>query len=125
MIPKAYEDFILQGCPYCHGNFFVNSQNEQIAVSTYTVDTYLCEQCSEVFEIHKNDDVEESFLFSCNGIYVRYVFMLNCFFITKNANLLFSKLGLVISTSEIPAFIIDFSDKEKLYNKLRTYLLFS
>lgn len=125
-IPAACEPFLERGCPYCYGVFSIGGFGEHgYSTSDYMVDTYTCTQCREIFEIHKKSDEEVSFLFSCNGIYVRCVFDVENFFVSTNSDLLYSKSGLTTPTVEIPRFVIDFSDKEKLHNKLRIYIIFS
>jgi hypothetical protein len=125
-IPSACEPLLEQGCPYCCGMFSEAGHGEHgYGVSNYMVDTYTCLRCQEVFEIHKKDDEEVSFLFSCNGVYVRCIFDEADFFVSTSSDLLYSKNGLTTPTVQIPRFVIDFSDKEKLHNKLRVYIIFS
>lgn len=57
---------LAKDCPYCHGDFRIDATGEHDGMSPVTriVDTYRCIECSEVFEIHQEDEKNVSFLFS-------------------------------------------------------------
>lgn len=118
-------DVLSYRCPYCYGDFMMDATGEHAygASATRLVDTYTCIECSEMFEIHQEDQENVSFLFSCNGVYVRY--LNSQFLVATDDELRYRKKGMSASHVVIPSFPIDFSDKEKLHQKLKTYLLFS
>src|SRR5271167_2369062 len=118
-------DILSYHCPYCHGDFMMDASGEHAygAAATRLVDTYTCIECSEVFEIHQEDQENVSFLFSCNGVYVRYIN--DQFLVATNDKLQYRKLGMSAPHVVIPPFPVDFSNKEKLHQKLKTYVLFS
>jgi hypothetical protein len=118
-------------CLYCGGRF--DTFSESIGFPSYIVDIFTCTSCKEVFEIHSLDEVYNvlGFLFTCKDI---------CVFEFKVDN----RAGFILGGQElrhknginplfgptdhsviVNCFDIDFSDKEKLYKKLRTYLVFS
>ena len=118
-------DLLSHHCPYCRGDFVMDGSGEHAygPAVTHLVDTYTCVECSEVFEIHQEDQENVSFLFSCNGIYVRY--LVDRLLVSTDNKLQYKKLGMMAPHIVIPHFPIDFADKDKLTKKLRTYLLFS
>lgn len=119
------EYLLAKDCPYCHGDFRIDATGEHDGMSPFTrlVDTYRCVECGEVFEIHQEDQKIVSFLFSCNGIYVRC--LVDQFVITTDDRLQYRKLGLTAPHILLPAFSVILADKDKLYQKLKTYLIFS
>lgn len=128
IIAKTYESILEKGCPYCKGQLSVGGSG--IPELIYTVDFYTCTQCQEVFEVHREKDAESSFFFSCNGIYVRYIFndsiIHRTCFISTDESLRYGISGLSTPHKiEVPLFVLDFSNKEKLHNKLRVFLIFS
>jgi hypothetical protein len=122
---ETIEYLVAKDCPYCHGAFRIDATGEHDSVSPVTriVDTYLCVECGEVFEIHRENHENVSFLISCNGIYVRCFD--DQFAVTTDNRLLYRKLGLTAPHALLPAFPLILADKDKLYQKLRTYLIFS
>lgn len=62
--------------------------------------------------------------FSLNGIYVR-LYLDDRFLITSDDRMQYRKLGVMAPSVSIPIFPVDLSDKDKLFNKLKTYLIFS
>ena len=117
-------ELVLEDCLYCGGSFTIEGFGEHnIPHLNYFVDTYICNECHEFFEIHLGNDKRVSFFFSCNDIYVRC--LMYSFFISKDKRLQYNLLGLVAPNIMIPIFPVDFSDKEKLTNKLKTYIIFS
>lgn len=124
MIISELSELVIDDCLYCGGNFIVEGYGEHtIPHVGYFVDTYTCTQCSEIFEIHLGNDKRESFFFSCSGIYARC--FVDFFYISTDERLQYTKSGLSAPNAKIPIFPLDFSNKEKLLFKLKTYLIFS
>jgi hypothetical protein len=106
-------------CLYCQGECWVKAWGEALMFS----DTYTCKICKEAFSITgmRNEPNEiNGFTFTCNGI-------------SAHQNYEFKSFGLKkISEDDwkyplvwMPEFLVDFSDKEGLFKKLKIYLLFS
>lgn len=86
-----------------------------------------CRKCKEVFHILSvQDDTGftsyDGFLFSCNGIYVSNFYRSNVFFLGDNDQIFSGQSD--PNPIKIPSFPINFSDKNKLYEKLKTYIIF-
>ena len=122
-------------CLYCRSQLQIESSGEWVANSKVIqeVEKLTCPKCEEHFEIYSiQDDTSEthyeSFTFTCKDIAVFYHYT-NKNFIIGNHKLLFTSLTdfafSLIGTNNVPVFEVDFSDKNKLYNKLKIYVLFS
>lgn len=99
----------------------------------YYVEILTCtnKKCKEVFEIHGWEDTGEitDFVFSCKNIVIinKYPQLSGIavgFNIGDKSNLWPKMFGGRV-TINVPLFQVDFSDKKKLYKKLKTYLVFS
>jgi hypothetical protein len=122
-------------CLYCNVDFDTNAMSIKSSsgsslmhlmpgksfMTRYDTETLYCVDCKDVFEIHsyQNDDGETTytgFSFTCNGlnIFVNYIESIIDISDLKGEH-----------HTAIPSFNPDFSDKNKLYEKLKTYLLFS
>jgi hypothetical protein len=116
-------------CLYCKSlcDIHIDGFGSMIATS-YEVDLLVCRACSEMFEIHTKDHVKVyAFVFTCNEIVVFNSYSYNGFAI-GGINYLWKqtpKTRVLTRNEFIPTFDIDFSDKIKLYNKLKTYQIFS
>lgn len=112
---QLHEQFNLEDpiCLYCNSRCDVKGDGSP---TLFLSNKYTCINCHEVFETAAHGDEINAFLFTCNDLLVTHVYTLKNFGIHK--------LGSddAIWTSE---FKIDFSDKEKLYNKLKVYLTFA
>jgi len=124
-------------CLYC--NFFcdVELKGEWIARSSnrYDVEVLTCRKCKEIFEIHSIQTVDgetsiNTFVFTCGDYCIQHVYAGKTFWVGGHG-LLYNSLDNQMATHseeptvKLPAFYVDFSDKEKLSEKLRTYLVFS
>jgi len=114
-------------CLYCKSrcNFQLNSDSSPRSI-TYVIEIYSCQNCGEVFEIRnwEGDAIENAqFIFSCKEFAVLSV-PNNGFHIASRNSLWpsYHKKGECVDIAE---FNVDFSDKEKLYQKLKTYIVFS
>lgn len=119
-------------CLYCkgeldlkHDGFFPGG----IASLIYDIQMLTCRDCDEIFEIHWVDDAGKvtyvAFVFSCNEIVVFNSYSTG-FHVGGNELLYQNWSGSTAKLeNSIPAFNVDFSDKKKLYKKLKTYLIFS
>jgi hypothetical protein len=119
-------------CLYCKSECDI--QLDGLPVSprnaiAFNVDILTCRKCKEVFEIHswENDPTEiADFVFSCKTISVmnKYDGMYQGFHIGPRSNL-WPSIFNVNNSTRVPPFAVDFSDKKKLFAKLKTYLVFS
>lgn len=118
-------------CLYCNGKCD-HSQNGDFVMTasiTYEVETLKCRRCHETFEIHWVDDAGQvtitSFVFTCGSIVVYNQYGNG--FAVGGREYLYPASKRVMSTDMkfIPEFPVDFSDKNKLYEKLKTYSVFS
>lgn len=111
-------------CDFKHDGFFPAG----ISNLYYELEILTCRKCKEIFEIHWIDDAGEfrylSFVFTCKDIVV-----LNRY---SSGYSIGGKEFLYVNWSAgknpdnfIPAFPVDFSNKNKLYKKLKTYVVFS
>lgn len=120
-------------CLYCGAAFdtnaisirsssaYINQKMGHPHIMRSDAETLYCVDCKEKFEIysHQKDDGETEytgFTFTCNGLDVFCIYASSTFEISN------LKGEHVIA---IPAFEPDFTDRNKLHEKLRTYLLFS
>lgn len=104
-------------CFYCNGSMSSQAVESSWAKGIRKVlITWGCHECKECFTFSGiEDETPDSLQFQCKEIRV---------FIYYKAD----SIALQVDFKQpiyLPYFEIDFSDKEKLYNKLRTYLLFS
>lgn len=120
-------------CLYCNAEFDTNAMSirstsgyaahklGQLNIAKSDAETLYCVDCKETFEIysHQENDGETyytGFNFTCKGLSIECKYAESVFDITNLKGE--HKTG-------IPAFVPDFSDKDKLYEKLKTYLIFS
>lgn len=110
-------------CLYCNSDFDLNLKSEWIPNTALKADKEIltCRKCKEVFEIHSlqgGDGNTEyvGFTFSCKKFRVFFNYIESYFDISdENGKHIIA----------IPSFQVNFSDKNKLYEKLKTYLVFS
>lgn len=110
-------------CLYCYRDVDISSSSQWLPGTNLRADTetLTCRKCKESFWIHSvqgDDGVTkiDGFTFSCKNFWVFYNYVEDYFDVKdKNRKFLFA----------IPSFPIDFSNRDKLYEKLKTYLLFS
>ncbi len=116
-------------CLFCQSETNVDvSSNWDNRYGRMDTETLTCRSCKEIFVIHSNQDTSgetrcTGFAFSCKGVLIYYDYDSNKFWIgnhQKNYKSLF-----VSEPTIIPYFSVDFSDKNKLHEKLKTYLIFS
>lgn len=110
-------------CLYCDSEIFYELKSEWLPNSSLKADAEIltCQKCKEVFKIHSlqgDDGVTEytGMTFSCKDYRIFFNYIESYFDISD-------KKGKHIVA--IPSFSVDFSDKNKLYEKLKTYLIFS
>lgn len=120
-------------CLYCNAEFDTNAISirssssyvmQKLGMSNIVrsdAETLYCVDCRETFEIysHQSDDGEThytGFNFTCKGLSVEYKYIESTLYITNLKG---------EHTISIPAFVPNFSDRDKLYEKLKTYLVFS
>lgn len=110
-------------CLYCNGKCDIALEGKLIPASstTYDTETLTCQECGERFCIDfiQNSSGETSYMaftFTCKKYNVVYLYAEACFDI-------YTRKDKHITT--LPVFEVDFSDKKKLFDKLRTYIIFS
>ena len=119
-------------CLYCKSECDIQLTGNYIlpgSSSQYNVDMLTCRKCKERFDIHWIDEATNvvSFAFSCKKMAVFHAYG-HGFIIGIKKELLWSyedRADTKDTDKYLPPFDIDFSDKKKLHNKLKTYLLFS
>ena len=102
-------------CLYCKSACDTSGMGEAMMV----IDIYTCRQCKEKFEIGGIiGEPTNGFGFTCNGISAFHNYELKQF-----------SLGLVDKIMSprvwVPEFDVNFSEKEKLHQRLLTYMIFS
>ena len=110
-------------CLYCDSGIFFELKSEWLPNTSLKVDVEIltCQKCKEVFKIHSlqgGDGKTEynGFTFTCKGYRVFFNYIESYFDISDE------KGKHIVA---IPSFTVDFSDKTKLYDKIKTYLIFS
>lgn len=116
-------------CPYCLADCEIVSDGGPIAppLISFNVDILTCLSCQEKFEIHwwgEDEPKIVNFVFSCKDICVFYN-LENNYCLIGNEDLLWKSHKSMHGKQRITIFIPDFSNKEKLHNKLKVYLIFS
>jgi hypothetical protein len=121
-------------CLYCNADFDTNAMSIKSSsgssmahlipvksfLTRYDIETLYCVDCKEKFQIHSNQNDEgettyTGFTFTCNTFEVFFNYIESYFGISKNGKHIIA----------IPSFQADFSDKKKLLEKLKTYIVFS
>lgn len=110
-------------CLYCNSDVDAELQSEWIPQSSLKVDKekLTCRKCKESFVIHSIQDHYGytdyiGFTFSCKDYHVFFNYVESYFDISDQ------KGKYIIA---IPFFSVDFSNLEKLHEKLKTYITFS
>jgi hypothetical protein len=110
-------------CLYCHSGIVYELKSEWLPATPLKIDVELisCNKCKEVFKIHSIQGADghteyNGMTFTCKGYHVFFNYIESYFDISDE------KGKHIVA---IPSFTVDFSDKSKLYEKLKTYLIFS
>jgi len=103
-------------CPYCKSHCNISSQSVDNSEIHY--DTYNCVSCNELYCLSFDADICFDFHVSCKELLITLSMHPDGYCISRGSEI---RLG----GKNIPLFYMDFSDKETLYNKLKTYILFS
>lgn len=117
-------------CLYCGNQCEIEYSSEKAPLGcTMDIETLTCVRCKEIFEIHSiqsHEGVTEyyAFAFTCQELCVYYRYHNEVFRVGDHGLLSGSNKGKE-SYTQLPVFDIDFSNNCKLYNKLKTYLIFS
>lgn len=111
-------------CLYCNSDVDVNLRSAWLPNTFLKADNEIlsCRKCKEIFAIHslqgEDGNTEYTgFTFTCKEYSVFFNYIESYFDISSAKD----KKHIMA----IPSFIVDFSDKNKLYEKLKTYLVFS
>ena len=122
-------------CLFCKSD--VNLHISSVGYPAYTVDSLTCrnKKCKTIFEIHayEDSDYEDNvvaFTFTCKDLCIRNNYATGAAVGTVLIgahDLLYSKRGISAPYIElgIDSLSFDFSNKKKLYKKLKTYVVFS
>jgi len=100
--------------------YFYKLKNKCVYCNSQCMDTgsfWKCNKCSEQYIF--NDYWGKSITFTCKEFYINHYMEDEKLFSVKNREKPLS------DWVAIPAFNIDFTDKDKLYKKIKTYLLMS
>lgn len=112
-------------CLYCNSatDLSLSLKSEWLPNTSLKVDVEViaCQKCNEEFKIHSlqggdGNTEYNGFTFTCKSYRVFFNYIEDYFDISD-------KKGKYIVA--IPSFTVDFSDKDKLFDKLKTYLVFS
>lgn len=106
-------------CLYCHSSCDVSASS--LGNPVISIDKYSCQKCKEEFEIHYMQDSFIGFSFTCEKLRVFHLYHNNMLGI-DNRIAIDKKKDTYIW---IPYFKFDFSKKEWLCNKLKTYVMFA
>lgn len=129
-------------CLYCNGDCDIKQDGLSISTwsphtNTYEVQILTCRKCQEVFEIHWYDHEGEvtyhAFAFTCKDLLVFYMYprdtVTEASFAIETRKNLYEKwkddARKMPRKNRVPPFPVDFSNKEKLWEKLKTYIIFS
>lgn len=122
-------------CLYCGGQCSISLEGYKAPLGCSDDREILtCNLCGEVFTIFSMQSSEGetsyyAFSFSCKDITVIYSYNDKKFglFCHKKTEPMIDEDGSIEDTSptKVSVFKVDFSDKNKLYNKLKIYALFS
>lgn len=124
-------------CLYCNTECNIGKDGEFImrGSESYDVDLLTCRSCNEVFEIHSMQHADgtteyNAFLFSCKELCIFCSYITNEFYIGNHRDMPYAGYyDLILQAKRwktcLPSFEVDFSNKDKLYEKIKTYLLFS
>jgi hypothetical protein len=106
-------------CLYCNKEISAIETSNKWAGSFQKREMKLyCDSCDEFFTLSGLEDEDADYLkFTCKSITVHVHFNTNYILLDKNNDF--------ENATQIVKFEMNFSDKEKLYNKLSTYIIFS
>lgn len=103
-------------CLYCNSLCEIKSW----AMKDFVSQNLKCASCKEFFESTYENDTLVTFLFTCNKLQVTYFPENSLFAIKKKSNGKSKSINKIL----IPAFDCNFKNKNLLFQKLNTYLLF-
>lgn len=116
-------------CLYCKSDVDIrlDEANRTSGFQIHNVEILKCRKCNEVFEIYQWDDCEpDSFLFTCFDIAVLYIYTgKDMGFHIGSKKDVWPNFIQRDGSITVPPFPVKFSDKNKLYEKLKTYRVFS
>lgn len=111
-------------CLYCNGSCSTHTTG----VVRLQTDTYYCDPCNESFIFFYKDDVLNTFEFTCNNYSILIDLDTDIYKICLNVSDLIelqASYNKPVKYIKVPEFTIDFSNKQKLFEKLNTYAIFS
>lgn len=113
-------------CLYCGEQCNIALEGNQVplasSTATYDIETLTCQSCGEHFSIDQIQDVQGEttyvgFSFTCHQYEIVFLYKDEVFTLYTTSGGKF--------VANLPIFEVDFSDKNKLHDKLRTYIVFS
>lgn len=116
-------------CIYCKTSCGINSRTIANDGKAWTTNTYSCLECKETTTIYIVDDLFTLFD-STKKLSVCYDFRMSCnelilWYGNDVEHFWVSNRDVSVGWTKIPPFVMSFSDKDKLYRKLKICLLFS
>ena len=114
-------------CLYCQSEVdFKSDCSFYHAGTTYNVDLFSCRECKEQFEIHWVEDEDpRAFTFTCKDVVVSSRYKTDFELGGKELLWEFCMNGRPNNSIYIPIFEVEFSNKDALYQKLKSLILFS
>lgn len=106
-------DFDIPSCLFCKKYLGISNTSHK----NTSLDSYECSFCNEKFLFLYTDDKLTYIYFSCFDLEITIFPSRQGYFLSSKSKDNFS--------IKIPEFTIDFSDKQKLFEKLNTYIIFS
>lgn len=115
-------------CLYCNSECEVNASSYASSKGLYHdhISIFNCKHCHEVFKITITTSSYNNILdgSKTEHLYFQQLFTCKTMAVSIRDGKFFIR-NKFSNEIEVPPFNIDFKNKEELYNKLRTYLLFS
>jgi hypothetical protein len=105
-------NFDLPLCLFCQNYLEINNTSS----NNLSFDRFICTNCNEIFCFGYYNDTLTNMSFTCLNIEVT-IYSSKPHYTISSAR--------IVDNIHIPAFNIDFSDKNKLFEKLHTYIIFS
>lgn len=115
-------------CLYCNSLCDYRLDGFGVGLVSHDVDILTCQKCKEIFEVHTTTNAAgeatiDGMSFSCKDLVV--VCSYEYGYAIGGKEYLYPMWSTNNSYQYLEPFPVDFSNKKKLYKKLKTYLVFS
>lgn len=115
-------------CLYCKSSCDYSLDGFGVGLASHDVDILTCQKCKEIFEVHtttqpSGESEVDGMSFTCKDIVV--VCSYEYGFAIGGKEYLYPNWSANNTYQYLEPFPVDFSNKKKLYKKLKTYLVFS